>query len=199
MKLSCARPLASLALVACLSTSGQAATVWDESTQGDLSNNRLQPTALAMTAGDNLVFGSVGSESGPIDRDFFSFSVPANGLLQAVVLLGNTSVSGSSSFLALQAGPQVTTTPGGQNISALLGFIHYDPSMIGQNLLPLMGVANLPLPAGTYSVWVQELSQVVPYGLNFVLSAVPEPGAGGLLLAGLAGLMGIRALRRPRR
>lgn len=188
MKRICVLKFAALAAAACWSMAGQAATVWDEAIQGELSGDRLQPTDLVAATGDNLVFGTVGNAGQGIDRDYFSFNVPTNAWLDSIRLSNNSQVSGSTSFLALQAGPQITTTPGGVGVRDLLGFIHYDPSMIGQNLLPLMGVVPVPLPAGRYSVWVQELDGPVPYGLNFVLSAVPEPSVALLLLAGLAGL-----------
>ena len=200
MKYALAFKLGCLALGLWQAIPGQAAIVWDESTQGELSANALLPTALAMAPGSNIVLGTVGDSGSGVDRDYFTFNVPAGIQLSALILLGNTSVSGGVAFLAMQAGPQITVTPSGVGVENLLGFIHYDAGMVNQDLLPQMGLRIAPpLPAGSYSVWVQETGGVVPFGLNFVLSAVPEPGAGALLLAGLAGLAGLHGVRRRRR
>lgn len=185
-----------LALAAGLSAGGHAASTWDEASRGDLSNDRLNPTALVMAAGDNTVLGTVGNAGSGVDRDYFKFQVPTGFELQAIVLLGNSAVSGASAFIALQDGPQMLTTPGGAGIEHLLGQLHYEPHMVGQDLLALMAARfSGALPAGTYTAWVQETGGVVPYGLNFVMAPVPEPGAGTLWLAGLAA-GGIWARRR---
>ena len=185
--------ISAAALLAAVTTA-QAGTVWDEAagTQ-DLSDDRLAPTLVAMTVGHNVVLGTTGNAGAGIDRDYFSFVVPTGAVLEALVLLPNTSVSGDSSFLALQAGPQVTVTPtgGGAGVGALYGLVHYRNDQIGQNLLPQMvfGTSTVPVPAGTYSVWLQELGGTVGYGLDFVItSSVPEPGTALSLGLGLLGL-----------
>ena len=52
------------------------------------------------------------------------------------------------------------------------------------------------LPAGTYTVWVQETGTgVAAYGFDFSVSQVPEPASALMLLAGVAGL-GLALKRR---
>jgi hypothetical protein len=145
----------------------QAGTVWNEDINGDLSSNALAPTPLTVSTGSNVVIGSTGM-AGQLgdDRDYFHLTIPAGSTLTAITLLSNTFVSGDSSFMGMQVGPQVTATTAAQ----LVGFVHYRNDMIDTNLLPAMGLTSLP--SGTYSVWVQELGGTVPYGFDFVITPV---------------------------
>jgi hypothetical protein len=196
----------------CCSIGAHAATVWDEVSNGDLSDSGLSPTSLAAAIGANLVKGSVGNSGAGIDRDYFSFVVPAGATLGSIRLLESTSVSGGASFIAIQAGAQLTVTPSGVGVEQLLGFTHYGNAQIGTDILPAMAVTFTgALPAGTYSVWVQETGGPATYGLDFMisplsggnLSAVPEPQSHALLLAGLVLLgfiaRGDKAARRSNR
>lgn len=178
-----------LALLAGVSGVVQAGTSWDESIHGDLSNDGLAPTWLLTGSGSNRVVGTTGNDGFGIDRDYFSFTVPAGTVLSSLLVLSNTSVSGSSSFIGMQAGPQITVSPSGAGAENLLGFAHYGNEQIGVDILPavVFGFQGA-LPAGTYSVWVQETGGLVAYGFDFVTRAVPEPGAFALLVAGLLGL-----------
>ncbi len=194
------RPIRTLATAAlcCATVGAQASTVvWDESVNGDLSNDGLSPTALTFGAGSNAVLGTTGtpgSGSSGIDRDYFSFTVQTGFSVTSITLLPNSFVSGGSSFMGIQAGPQLTVTPSGGGAENLLGFSHYDNSMIGTDILPFLGSGNA-LPGGTYSVWVQELGGSVDYGFDFQVAPVPLPGAVGLLVSGLAGLGVLRRRR----
>jgi len=169
-----------------------AAAAWNESIQGDLSGNGLAPTNVPMTVGNNLVSGTIGNAGQGVDRDYFTFTVPAGAVLSAIQLLPNTFVSGSASFIAMQAGPQLTVTPSGMGVENLLGFALYGSDQIGTNILPLFNAAG-QLPPGTYSVWLQETGGTVEYGLDFQLTSTAPPdgdvplppwalGALGLLL-----------------
>ncbi|MBV8036168.1 PEP-CTERM sorting domain-containing protein [Roseateles sp.] len=170
--------------------SSQAAIVWDEAIQGDLSDNGLAPTVIAMAPGRNLVLGTMGDAGHGVDRDYFSFTVPAGHVLAELWLLPVTGVSGSASFFGIQAGPQLTVTPSGGGIEAFYGFNHYGGEQIGSDILVAMvGADKAPIPAGTWSVWLQETGGQVSYGLDFVItSAVPEPAAALCLGLGLLGL-----------
>jgi hypothetical protein len=180
-----------ISMSAIISSTANADSVWDEGAIGDFSNNGLVPTVLTFSLGSNRVIGTTGNPGTGIDRDYFSFSVPTGMALTSLMVLSNTSVSGSSSFIGIQAGPQLTVTPSGGGVENLIGFAHYGNDQVGTDLLPFFGIAG-GLASGTYSVWVQELGGVVPYGFEFNVAAVPLPGAAWLLLSGIAGVASLR-------
>jgi hypothetical protein len=137
----------------------QAQTVWNEAVQGDLSNDGLSPTVVSIiNAGDGRVVGTMGDGGSGVDRDYFTFTVPVGAQLSALLINPTTFVSGSYSFMAIQVGPQVTTTPTGGGIAALLGYNHYDNADAGTNFLPRLLQSHPELggvlPSGTYSIWV---------------------------------------------
>lgn len=160
-----------------------AATMWNEATNGDLSNNGQAPTPVIMTVGSNRVLGATGNSGPGMDLDHFTFTVPPGAVLNSIVLLDNTTVSGGASFFGIAAGPKISA-------EILLSFLHYGPDQIGANLLPALGVG--PLGSGTYSVWVQETGGPVKYGFDFVTAPSATvrtlPEWGSILLAALLGL-----------
>jgi hypothetical protein len=175
--------------------------IYDESISGDLSNSRLAPTALTVALGSNEVLGTTGKNANTliIDRDYFTFAVPQGMLLAGITVLPGTQTLGplGDSFIGMEAGPQVTVLTSATTAAGLLGWDHYDTGDIGNNILPDMGAAGLgatgfisPLPAGTYSFWVQEASVgTVSYGFDFTVTAAPEPRSWTMLLAGSALMM----------
>ncbi len=160
-------------LALCGGLAAHAGTAWDEAGGVDLSNNGLNPTPLVVSVGSNTVLGTVGNSGQGIDRDYFRFTVPAGAVLQSIRVLGNTSVSGGASFIAIQAGPQLTVSPSGAGVEQLLGFTHYGNDQIGNDILQDMAISfSGALPAGTYSVWVQETGGPASYGLDFMIGVV---------------------------
>ena len=175
--------------------SAQAVTVWDEAVNGDFSNDGLATTPVPVQLAANRIVGMTGDGGQGIDRDYFRFTVPVGAELKAIKLLDNTQVSGGASFIAIQAGPQITVTPTGNGVENLLGFAHYGNDQIGTDILPAMAVKFTgALPAGTYSVWVQDTGGPASYGFEFVIAAVPEPAPALLLAAGVAVLVVRRRL-----
>jgi hypothetical protein len=168
--------LLALALALTLAGPVAAATVWDESVKGDLSNDPLAPTSVTVAPGLNDVIGSAGAGSpsfDPItgqpnfDTDFFTFTVPKGYELKSLVPVSIvfTDPRDMDSFIGLGSGPQITastTFPFATGAAGLLGWMHVDPSDVGNDILPVMGVAGQgasgfsgPLPPGEYSVWIQ--------------------------------------------
>ena len=184
-------------------------TIYNESISGDLSNSGLTPTSVTVSLGSNDLFGTTGKNAttGTIDRDYFTFTVAQGMELTAITVLPGTQTLGTlgDSFIGMESGPEVTVSTAATTAAGLLGWDHYDTGDIGVNILPQMGTSCLgstgftgPLPAGTYSFWVQEASVgTVPYGLEFTV-ATPEPASWTMLLTGMAALVGKTARRAAR-
>jgi len=155
------------------------------------------------------VLGLTGDHGQGVDRDYFKFTVPAGSTLTAIKLLPNTAVSGGVSFLGMQSGPQLTVTPSGGGQEQLIVLGHYGNDLINMDLLPELkrSTTKIPLPSGTYSVWVQDTGGPAEYGLDFVISApaaaaMPAPSSPwwGLLMLGvlLGSVVYFRAARLTR-
>lgn len=180
------------------------ATGWNEALQGDFSNNGLAPTVVPLAAGTQLVAGSTGRAvaGGPVDRDYFTVTIPAGFVLESMEILPGTASVGDGSFIGLMAGSSFTVPPDTGDASGLLGWTLYGEGNVGSDLLlfmsgPSFGSSgfDVPLAAGTYSFWVQETGVgTATYRFAMTVSAVPEPATALSLLAGL-GLLGA-ALRR---
>ncbi len=171
---------------------------WDEGVDGDLSNDRADPTGpLLLLLGSNLISGTTVAG----DRDYVTLTVPVGLQLSQVI---PTFFDGDDlAFIGVEAGDEVTTDPTAGDPSALLGWTHFGPTEgnVGTNILDDMGMGGGaigftgPLPAGNYSFWIQETSGIaVNYTLDFIVSEIPAPA--GIALLSLAGM--IAPLRRRR-
>jgi hypothetical protein len=182
-----------------------ASIIYDESVSGDLSNSGLSPTSLTVGVGSNQVFGTTGSVPGAgVDRDYFTISIGAGMDLTAITVLPGTSVGGSLSFFGMEAGNQVTVATNAATAAGLLGWWHYSSADINSDILPNMAIPtngssgfSIPLGAGNYSFWIQELSPgPFNYGFDLTISAAktPEPST----YAGAIGALAFLALMRRR-
>ncbi|MGE0645491.1 MAG: VPLPA-CTERM sorting domain-containing protein [Nitrospira sp.] len=160
-----------------------AATVYDEAVNGDLSNDNLSPTTVGLSVGRNLIAGSTVHKPS-LDRDFFTITVGAGHVLNAVLLSSYTNTD-DLSFLGYKAGSQFTD----------LGFSGVDGwGLIGGPPGPSVGddalsfLAGGPVGPGTYSFWLQETSGSTTYTLDYQVAVVPLPAALPLFVSGLLGL-----------
>lgn len=185
-----------LTCVFCINAAN-ATTAWDESVSGDFANQGNSPTTVTLSMGQNVIRGLTGRSAGVVDRDYFSFTLPAGSQLDTLTVLPGTTFIGPSGvvFIATQAGPQVTVSPTGGSPTGLLGWLHYSENDLGTDILGLMGIGfgadgfTTPLPAGVYSFWIQDTATgSAAYGLDFGVSAVPELPTLVLLVAGFGAL-----------
>jgi hypothetical protein len=190
---------ASLAACAALAIApaSLAQVAWDEAIDGDLSDNELAPTDLAQfSEGSNIVSGS--SVPDPdLDRDFFTFEIPAGLELDRIVLLQYDTTQ-TQSFIALENEAFFSQL---QDPFQWLGATLFgDPNLgngVGDDILddlgmPLFGGEGFSgnLGPGVYTIWYQETAAPVDYSFDFVL--IPAPGA---MLFGVAGLAALRRRR----
>ncbi len=184
------RPAAIAYLLALAATPALAGS-WIESSNGDISGNRLSPSLLNITLGNNQVTGTFGSG----DLDYLRIDIPAGLQISAINV---TSYSGGSvSFVGLQSGTTFSIDPNTASPAALLGYFLFGNGNLNTNILPAIAAGfgaigfTPPLNPGSFTLWLQETGGTTGYGLNLI--AVPTPGSAAVL-----GL-GVLTLRRRRR
>jgi hypothetical protein len=192
---------------------------YNETNQGDLSNANTAPTVIPVTLGANVVTGTTGTADGSqgtagVDRDYFTITVPPGDVLSGIQQTAFTSAStGDLAFFGVQHGATFTD-PGTTTVSQVLGYVLVGSASLNTNVLPLMGQGidtatgtttfgvpigfTPPLPAGTYTFWIQDGNATsASYQFNFTISQTPPvPAMRGAFIALLAvGLMGFGAFR----
>jgi hypothetical protein len=186
---------ASVVLLSVLAPLATAQTGWDETTQGDLSSDRFNPTQVPLAFGSNRVIGNTQET----DRDFLTITLAPGQQLGSLFLENYVGEDGAS-FIGMQAGSFLTVDPDDAAPSDLLGWALFGPSHnnVGLDILPEMGdnfgIVGFvpPLPSGTYTFWIQQLGPPTDYTFNFVV--VPAP-SGAAVLAGMSALAMIRRRR----
>jgi hypothetical protein len=188
------------------------ATNYSESVNGDLSNDRLNPTHIVLTPGSNTITSTqVNSNSTSGDIDYYWLTIPAGSKLTNIDVVSTTTTS--LAFIGVQRGTTFTEPNQGTNVANLLGYTHFGPAnaTVGTDILGNLGTGAgamdfiPPLGAGDYTFWQQETSTTPTTStLTFVVSAppasVPVPRSAaailgaGLLVAGCS-LLGRRRTR----
>ena len=91
-----------LLLAGTLSLPTFAATIYDETVDGNASSNGLSPTLVVLAQGSNQILGTNGNATAASLRDYFTFNVPVGLMLTSITLL-DTAI-GNVGFIGLQAG-----------------------------------------------------------------------------------------------
>jgi hypothetical protein len=179
--------------------------LWNESANGDLSNNQAAPNAFTLPLGASTITGSV-TGGGVDNQDWVALTVPSNAALTSIILSSYTSTD-AQGFTGFQTGSSFVGSSG--VAGSYTGYTHFGTgasnnggpptNLVGQNLLPIMADPTQapgstgftpPLGPGTYTSLIQQIgSAPTSYQFTYTLSAVPEPGS--LLLTGMAGLAAI--------
>jgi len=187
------------ALALALTGSAQAAFVYLESISGDLSGDNNAPTLLHFLPGTNLINGVMGDDEfgtgPPLDQDFFTFTLAPGEYLTAINVTQFSLLGGSGSFFAISRGTSITVDSTANHLSNHLinGLGDILPTLDSGSYSGGLGL-DAPLGPGDYTVWFQETSALVPYQIEYVVTAIPEPGT-----AMLGVVFGIAAVLRRRR
>ena len=186
----------SISALAVFTTAASADLMWDEAIDGDLSGDYLNPTQLFTKGVNNhVIFTTIGAaeNGGDQDREYFTFEVAEGYELAAIILDGfETDPISNLGFIGIAAGDSFPTPPTAPDVTSLLGYYLPGVTDIGDDILQAMGQGggsqgfSGPLGAGSYTFWAQETGPSTDnWDLNFVVTAVPAPGA--LALLGLGG------------
>ena len=156
------------------------ASTLSESDVGDLSGDINAPTPFVVGPGVSTLIASTVQG----DLDYATFTVGPCDILAQITVDDFTSEEGDSvAFAALQSG-SVFTVPfeGGEtDVSALLGFSHFGTVDIGQDILQQIGEGpgtegfTSPLPAGDYTIWLNQTGAESEATLLFQIDRVMEP------------------------
>ena len=177
------------------------AVTYLESVDGDLSDDYIDPTPIALDIGvNNFLGGTLGG--GESDLDLFTLTIPVGSALTALHVV-EFDGGGNGSFIGLQPGNELSANPvPSQQFPDPIGYaiIGADDAAVDEDVLdtittgsPFDGAASLP--AGIYAGWLNETGAASSYRLQLVVAAIPEP-ASGVLLA-IAGTFATLRRRRP--
>ena len=161
-------------------------TPYDEDVDGDLSDDQFAPTDIKTNLGDNLITAAQQGNPDPTpdEQDFFTITIEEGQVLDAIVLDGVT-LGDDAAFIGFMAGdtfdadiPLLETNTILPSTEGLLGGYVYGSEDVGNDLLVNMNDAglflgfSLPLPAGTYTFWMNQNGPASEATLNFQISEV---------------------------
>ena len=108
--------------------------LYDESTDGEITDDATNPLALDLQNGSNVINGSVVIG----DLDYVTVHVPAGHVLSALELV-NFESTDDLSFIGIQRGTVFTEPPTNTAVENLLGFTLIGPDIEGSDILPNIG------------------------------------------------------------
>lgn len=156
---------------------------YDETADGDISDDRLDPTIITVDNGSNTVTGCVqgNSQPGGRDIDYFTFEVPTGSELTAINLDNYDAAPNNLAFIGIQSGNTFTEPASGTNVSNLLGGLTYGENNENTDILPTMGTSLggaigfvSPLPAGSYTIWMNQTGPQSCYTLDLVIAPIED-------------------------
>ena len=125
-------------------------TLWDESVDGDLSNNPFNPTDLGTLSysQESSIVHVIKNETQNIDPDYFSIELPNNKMITGVFLKSftNSDSFSSEALLGIKTGAGWEI---GNDLSLMIGRAEFNENDINLNLLSKMtnvnNISNSPL------------------------------------------------------
>ena len=112
---------------------GCLSTPYNETTDGDLSNDFSDPTFIALTGTMDTITSC--QQGNPSDVDYFTIEVPQDSVLSGLVLTNYEAEPNNNGFIGIQAGNAFTTPATNTTAGDLLGGLTYGATHQGTNIL----------------------------------------------------------------
>ncbi|MEL7316829.1 MAG: PEP-CTERM sorting domain-containing protein [Cyanobacteria bacterium J06559_3] len=148
-----------------LAAPGQAAALWNEATDGDLSNEELAPTSLGeLLPGSNVLDAVFNAGTEAPDPDYFSFVVPEGSVLTGIELLSweTEPTFEDIAFFAVQSGSifDFVVPEDRSNANGLLGWSHLRSTQVGTNkvLIELGASSESHIESGVAEFYEEEVA-----------------------------------------
>ncbi len=159
------------------------AVIYDEATEGDITDDATNPLTLALGVGSNVISGEVVAG----DLDYVTVNVPEGYVLSSLEL-ANYESADDVAFIGIQEGTVFTEPPTDTDAANLLGFTLFGADGEGTDILPAIGSGAgsqgfaPPLEAGNYTFWIQQTgTDVVAYSFDLVTTLAADVPASGSL------------------
>lgn len=179
-----------------VTVSAASASIFDETFDGDLSNDRFAPTSLELDLGLNTVsMDVINSNNTAGDLDYFTFNIGAGQSIDSIVLLESSNPAGgfdSAAFVGLALDSVFNFDPINFTGDGLVGFVVTDASVVGNDIITDLSDGLDTLGPGDYSFWVQQTGDDLTR-VSLGINVVPTPASGTVL-----GLLALTAIRRRR-
>lgn len=140
-----------------------AATLWNESIEGDLSDDGLNPTHLdSLSPGSNSLKATFNAGTDDPSPDYFTIDIPEGLALSGIELLSwdASPIFEDIAFMAVQPGPvfNFTVPEDKGNANGLLGWSHLRSTQVGTNkVLFEMSVSDqAPSESGVAAFYAEE-------------------------------------------
>lgn len=171
---------------------------FDESIDGDLSDDRFNTSQFTLDLGSNIFRMQVVDSNNFVngDIDYLTVTVPAGLQLDSIFLNESSAMGDNRAFIGLAPGEDFPVDPQAPDPSLLTGFVITDNSLVGTNILSeLQGFDPSPiLGESVQSFWIQQTGfDLTQLEMQFNVSEIPAPGA-----ASLFGAAALAAARRRR-
>jgi hypothetical protein len=173
--------IAIVLLLAAMAVPANAAVIWNESINGDLSSSEAAPTSISFGVGTNSILGGVSGS--PLDRDYITFTIAPGQTLSHVNLISFG--PDNPAFTAFNSG-STSFIPSGATNGSFLSGIHITSADVGFDLMPFYDTRNVTtnslaspsLGPGTYCWMIQQTSPVTQnYSIDFVVDGALQTDA----------------------
>jgi len=175
------KTVAVVLLIAALAARVDAAVIWNESINGDLSSSETSPTPISFGPGSNQILGGVSGL--PLDRDYITFTIGPGQSLVHLNLIGLS--PDNLAFTAFNSGT-TSFIPSGATNGLFLSGIHISAADVGFDLMPFYDTRNVTtnsltspsLGPGTYCWMIQQTSPIQQsYTVEFVIDGALQTDA----------------------